>query len=189
MLVPKQHPNLLYPDNTLLIVMDMQESLLRAIHERDRLIKNVCTLMQGAAVLRLPIVGTTQSVEKLGDLVPEVKKLLPPLLPPFDKLTFSGYANAAFQSEVRRSGRKQILLCGVESHICISQTAHDLIGAGYQVHIVADAISSRTEANWRLGLDKMRQGGAILSSVETALYELLQEAGTPEFREILALVK
>jgi nicotinamidase-related amidase len=189
LLAPKQHPNLLHPDTTILVVVDMQESLLRAIHERERVLKNVRTLIQGATTLRLPIISTTQSAEKLGDINPEIKSLLPPLLPPFDKLTFSCYANPAFQSEIRRSGRKQVLLCGLESHICVSQTAHDLVAAGFQVHAVADAISARTESNWRVGLDKMRQGGALLASVESALYELLHEAGTPEFRAILALVK
>jgi isochorismate hydrolase len=167
----------------------MQEPFLRHVHERERVIQNVCMLIQGMTVLRLPVISTTQYAKHMGDIVPEVKKLLPPMLPPFDKLAFSCYANPAFQSEIQRSGRKQVLLCGVESHICISQTAHELTAVGFQVHAVTDAISARTEANWRLGLDKMRQGGVLLSSVETALYELLQEAGTPEFREILSLIK
>jgi len=189
LLAPKQHPNLLHVDSTILVVIDMQEPFLRALYERERVIENVRALMKGANVLRLPTIGTTQYQEKLGGVIPEIKELLPPLLPPFDKLCFSCYSDPAFQSEIQRSGRKQVLLCGVEAHICVNQTAHELIAAGFQVHAVADAISARTESNWRLGLDKMRQGGVLLSSVEMALFEMLHEAGTPEFREILQIVK
>lgn len=189
MLAPRNHPNLLVAENAILVVVDMQEPFLRHLYEPERVLKNVCALMQGAVAVRVPILGTTQYREKMGDVVSEVKKLLPPLLPPFDKLSFSCYADQAFRSELHRSGRKQVLLCGVESHICISQTAHEIVAAGFQVHVAADAVSSRTEANWKLGLDRMRQGGVLLSSVEAALYEMLQEAGTPEFREVLQIIK
>jgi nicotinamidase-related amidase len=189
LLAPKNHPHLLHPDNALLVVIDMQEPFLRAIFERERVLTNVTALLQAINVLRIPIISTTQYAERMGSVVPEVRKFLPPLLPPFDKMTFSCFADQAFASEIQRSGRRQIILCGVESHICVSQTAHDLVAAGLQVHVAVDAVSSRTEANWRLGMDKMRQGGVILASVESALYELLHEAGTPEFREVLQIIK
>jgi nicotinamidase-related amidase len=187
--VPKHHPHLLHADNAALVVIDMQEPFLRNIYEPDRLLRNVRALMQGANALRLPVIGTTQVAQKMGDVIGPVKSLLPAQLPPFDKVTFSCMGSPSFASEIRRTGRKQILLCGVESHICVNQTAHDLVAADYQVHIVTDAVSSRTEANWRLGLEKMRAGRALMTSVEMALYELLHEADTPEFREILNLVK
>ena len=183
------HPNLLNAENSLLVVVDMQEPFLRNLHERARVLENVPILMKGCRELRLPFVVTTQYAEKMGDLHPEIRALMPAMSAPHNKLGFSCCTSAAFVSEVQRSGRKQILLCGVESHICVSQTAHDLIGLGFQVHVVADAVSSRTEANWRIGIDKMRQGGVLLTSVEAALYELLQQAGTPEFRQILSLIK
>jgi nicotinamidase-related amidase len=189
LLTPKNHPHLLHPDNTLLVVVDMQEPFLRNIYDRERLVNNISALLRGINVLRLPIITTTQYAERMGSLVPDVRKFLPPLLTPFDKMTFSCFASPAFASEVQRSGRKQIILCGVEAHICVSQSAHDLVAAGFQVHVVADAVSARSEANWRLGIDKMRQGGVILGSVESVLYELLHEAGTPEFREVLSIVK
>jgi len=125
----------------------------------------------------------------MGETIPEIKELLSPQLPSFDKLEFSCFRSLPFNSELQRSGRKQVLLCGVETHICVNQSAHDLTAAGYQVHVVADAVSSRTELNWRLGLDKMRQGGVLLSSTELALYELMQMAGTPEFKAMLPVVK
>ena len=189
MLVPKIHPNLLHIDRALLVVMDMQEPFLRNIFERDRVLKNVSALIEGAKTLRLPIIASTQNAEKMGDILPEVKRLLPPLVTAHDKMTFSAYSSAAFASEAQRSGRKQALICGVELHICVSQTAHDLAASGFQVHVVTDAVSSRSESNWKLGLDKMRQGGVLLSSVEAALYEMLHEAGTPEFRDILQIIK
>lgn len=189
MLTPKNHPNLLNADNAILVVIDVQEALLRTIHNSQTVLKSICTLMQGANELRIPIISTIQNREKLGDVLPEVRRWLPPLLPPFDKMSFSCYDAPSFASEVQRSGRKQVLLCGVETHICVSQTAHALIAAGFQVHVITDAVSSRTEANWRVGLDKMRQAGVLFSSVEMALFELLGEAGTPEFREILKIVK
>ncbi len=189
LLQQKMHPNLLHADQTVLIVVDMQEPFLRTIFERERVLQNVCALMRGAAVLRVPIISTTQYAEKMGEVVPEVKTLLPPLRPPFDKMAFSAYADSGFAAEMHRAGRKQALLCGVEAHICVSQTAHDLLAAGFHPHVAGDAVSSRSETNWRLGLDKMRQSGVALSSVETALYELLHEAGTPEFRDILKIIK
>ncbi len=189
MLASKHHPNLLHQDNAQLIVIDMQEPFLRNIFEQERVIANVSALIQGATVLRLPIVSTTQYAERMGGVAPDIQKLLPPLHSPFDKLTFSSYASPAFVSEVQRAGRKQVVLCGVESHICVCQTALEMTAAGFQVHVAVDAVSSRTEANWRLGIDKMRQGGVLMSSVESALYEMLHEAGTPEFRDILKIIK
>lgn len=189
MLAQKNHPNLLHIDNTLLVVIDVQEPFLRNVCEAEQVVRNVRMLMQGANALRVPIIATTQYAEKMGDLVPEIKRLLPPLMPPFDKLSFSCCESPACASEIQRSGRKQVLLCGVETHICVSQTAHDLLGAGFQVHVAADAVSSRTEANRRIGLEKMRQSGILMSSVEMALFELLHEAGTPEFKEVHRIIK
>jgi nicotinamidase-related amidase len=189
LLAPRGHPHLLHPDESMLIVVDMQEPFLRVIHERDRLVKNVCGLLRGAKVLRVPVVSTVQNYQALGDAIAEVKALLPPLLPPFAKMSFSCYSDAGFASEVIRSGRKQIILCGLETHICISQTALAMLGAGYQVHVCADAVSSRTPENWRIGLEKIRQAGGLVTSMEAVLFELLQEAGTADFREILQIVK
>ncbi len=188
-ILPKTHPNLLSADQTILVVIDMQEPFLRTIHERERLLQNVRILMQGANILRVPIVATTQYAEKMGEIIPELKRLLPTQLPPFDKMTFDCLGSLGFDSEIRRSGRRQVLLCGVETHICVSQTAHGLAAAGLQPHIVADAVSSRSETNWRFGLEKMRQCGTLISSVEMALYELLHQSGTEDFREILKLIK
>lgn len=184
----QRHPHLLCADQTLVMVVDMQAPFLQSIFERERLLRHIALLISGANILKTPILGTTQYAQRMGEIVPEIREKLPAIAVR-DKMAFSCYADPQIADEVDKMGRKQILLCGVESHICICQTAHDLLAAGYQVHVVADAISSRTEANWKLGLKKMKQGGALISSVELALYEMMEEAGTPAFREILSLVK
>lgn len=189
MLHIKEHPHILKVENAIVVAVDMQEPFLQGVFERERVVQGVRTLLQGARVLSLPVLCTTQYAKRMGETVPEIKELLNPLLPAFDKMEFSCLRSAPFTSELQRSGRKQVLLCGVETHICINQTAHDLTAAGYQVHLAVDAVSSRTELNWRLGIDKMRQGGVLLSSVEIALYEMMQMAGTPEFQAMLPIVK
>lgn len=185
----RSHPGVLHTDDALVVVVDMQEPFLRTIHLKEQLVERVRVLLQGAAILRLPIISTTQYAERMGGVVSEIKRLLPQLRPPFDKMTFSCWQDTAFASEVERSGRRQIVLCGIETHICVSQTAHELIAAGYAVHVVADAVSSRTEFNWRIGLERMRDSGAVVTSVEMGLFELLHESGTPEFKQILNLIK
>lgn len=184
-----QCPTLLRGDDTLLMVVDMQEPLLRDIWERERVVRNVCILLDAARELRIPVVPTLQNSRRLGGPIPEVGSRLPAQCVPFDKLAFSCCADGAVMSDVQRSGRKQVLICGVETHICVSQTALDLAAQGYQVHVAADAVSSRVESNWCVGLRRMEQTGVQISSTEMALYEILGEGGTPEFKAVLQLVK
>lgn len=167
----------------------MQEPFLSSIWERERLVKNVTILLEAARLLRLPIVPTQQNSERMGGSIPEISKRLLSMCVPFDKMCFSCCSDDAFVSEVQRAGRKQVLLCGVETHICIAQTALDLLAHGYQVHVVADAVSSRTQSNWQIGLNRVERAGGILTSTEAAIYELLEEAGTPDFREMLEFLK
>ncbi len=181
------HPHLLRADTALLVVVDMQEPFLRNLFERDRVIGNVCTLLEGAKVLGLPVIATTQVAERMGGVIPEVQERLGNA-PVLDKLAFSCWGDP-FRQELRQKNRSQILLCGVEAHICVSQTAHDLMAAGYEVHLVEEAVSSRSESNTRIGFEKMRQSGVVPASVESALHELLRRAGTPAFREILKIIK
>ena len=184
-----RHTDLLHQDNALLIVVDMQEPFLRNIWERERVIAQTILLIEAAKTLRLPIVPTLQYADRMGDIIPEIARAIPRGYTPFDKLTFSAMANEAIASEIHRSGRKQVILCGIETHICIHQTAHDLLAHGIQVHIAADAVSSRTECNWQTGLRRMENSGALISSTEMAIYELLVEAGNHDFREIQKHVK
>lgn len=190
MLVPSsRHPSLLRSEDALLLVIDMQKPLLDVVWEPERLLVGVGLLMDAARILRVPVVPTVQNSRRLGPPVEAVTKRLPSLAVPFDKMQFSCLGSDAIGSEVHRSGRRQILLCGMETHVCVSQTAHDLLAHGYEVHVAADAVSSRTERNWEIGLRRMERAGAVITSAETAIYEMLYEAGTPEFREVLELVK
>jgi nicotinamidase-related amidase len=184
-----RHTSLLRPDDSMMLVVDMQEPFLRNVWEREHLVRNVGILTEAAKLLRIPLLPTLQNSGRMGGLIPEIANGLPTECVPFDKMCFSCLADDAILSEVQRSSRKQIIVAGVETHICVSQTAHDLLALGYQVHVIADAVSSRRQSDWEIGLSRMERAGAIVSSTETAIYELLGEAGTPEFRAVLALIK
>ncbi len=173
-----------------LIVVDMQEKLLPPIWEKERLVRNVQLLIRLAGILKIPSLVTTQYAKGLGNTVPEIASLLPSN-PPIDKLMFSCFGSDAFCSLLKRlpGQRTTVLLCGMETHICVMQTALGALREGYLVHVASDAVSSRTELNWRVGLDRMRSAGAILSSTEMMIYELLRSSGAPAFRELLPHLK
>jgi len=184
-----RHPNLLSADRTLLVVVDMQETFLKPIWERDRVPANVLLLMRSVQILRVPVIATVQYAERMGAPIRKVAAILQDGVEPLDKLCFSCAGEAEFVSRVKQSGRNQILLCGIETHICVSQTALDMLSTGYKIHVAADAVSSRSESSWKLGLKKMEQAGVVIGSTEGAIYEMMNQAGTPEFREVLKLVK
>ena len=175
-------------DRAALVVVDVQEAFRPAVLDFDRVARNVALLVQGARVLELPILVTEQYPKGLGHTVPEVARHLDSV-EPIEKLCFSAAESGPFDTALGESGREQVLLCGLESHVCVSQTADDLLAAGREVHVARDAVTSRTAENRELGLHKMEHTGAVLTSVETALFELLRVAGTPEFKEIQRLVK
>jgi len=185
-----RHPHILRRADTLLVVVDMQEPFLRVMHERERLTDNVRLLVQTAAVLGVPVLATLQYAERMGGLVPEVAALMPESPPdPLDKLCFSCAGSPEFMAALAEAGRRQIVLCGVETHICVSQTALDLVSQGYQVHVAADAVSARSLEKHKLGMERMRDSAVLPCAAEAAVYELLAVAGTPEFKAILPLVK
>ena len=185
-----RHPHLLRREDTLLVVVDMQEPFLRGIHDRERLAANVRLLIQAADRLHVPILPTTQFAERMGGLVPEIAEILPAgTSASLDKLCFSCAGSPDFQAAIRRTGRRQILLCGVETHICVSQTALDLTHQGYQLHVAADAVSARSLERHKLGMERMRDSAVLPCAAEAAIYELLCEAGTAEFKAVLKLVK
>lgn len=174
----------LTPKDTALIVVDMQERLLPVILEHERVVSNVRLLLRAARELDLPVVMTTQYLKGLGPTHAEVAELAPPGTP-FDKLTFSCFGSPEFKSAVAATQRHTLLLCGVEAHICVLQTGLDALIAGYQVHVAADATGSRVAANAALGHRRLELAGAVLSSTETAIYELLGASGTPAFKALL----
>jgi nicotinamidase-related amidase len=173
-----------------LIVVDIQEKLLPPIFQKERLIRNSQLLIRLAGILKLPALMTTQYAKGLGGIVPEISSLLPGSQA-IDKHMFSCFGSDVFCSALKRvpGNRNTVLLCGMESHICVSQTALAALREGYLVHVASDAVSSRTEWNWKIGLERMRAAGAIISSTEMMIYELLRSSGAPAFKELLPHLK
>lgn len=179
----------LHADQCALVVIDIQEKLLPPIFEKERLVRNSQLLIRLANILSLPVIATTQYSKGLGQTIPEIASLMPQVQP-LDKLEFGCFGNGEFCSQIARfNGRNILLLCGMETHICVLQTALGALNQGHIVHVAADAVSSRTKLNWKLGLQRMRDAGAVISSTEMMIYELLGRSGSPEFKEMLKYLK
>jgi nicotinamidase-related amidase len=179
---------MLKPDQTALILIDIQGKLAQLMHGREALFEQLARLIRGAKALGLPVLWLEQYPQGLGPTIPEVASLLPDARP-VAKTSFSACGNADFLAQLSSAERRQVLLAGIEAHVCVYQTARDLLEAGYEVEVVADAVSSRTEANRQLGLQRMSDAGARLTSVEMALFELLRTAEAPAFKDIARIVK
>jgi nicotinamidase-related amidase len=176
-------------DRTVLVVVDLQEKLLPAIFENERVLKNSVLLLRLAEVLELPVVLTTQYRKGLGETASEVLAAAPGTTP-LDKVSFGCFGNEAFLGRLAElSGRDQLLVAGIESHICVTQTVLGALERGYAVHVASDATSSRAESNWRIGLARMERAGALLSSAEMAAYELLARSDGAAFKRMLRFLK
>jgi nicotinamidase-related amidase len=171
-----------------LVVVDVQERLLPAIFEKERVLQNVVRLVRGAAVLQVPTFATEQYRKGLGSTVPEVAAAIPGFAP-LEKLAFSACGASGFVSSLESQKVSDAVICGIEAHVCVTQTCLDLLDKGFRVFVSADAVSSRTPENYRFGLERMSAAGAVIVSTEMVLFELLGQAGTAEFKEILGLVK
>ena len=171
-------------DRTTLIVVDVQEAFRKAIPDFERIAKATATLIEGAEAIGIPVVITEQYPKGLGETVPEVAEHLPDGVQPLEKVVFAASEAEGFDLE----GRDQALVCGIETHVCVNQTALDLLASGVDVQVAEDAVGSRTDENKRVGLHKMEAAGATLTSVETALFELLGRAGTDEFKQVQRLI-
>jgi len=184
-----RHSKLLAADRAALIIVDVQEAFRPAIVEFDRIAKRIATMARGARLLGVPILLTEQSPTKLGRTAQEILGVLPVEFRPLEKTAFSSCGASGFLDQLQRQNRKQILLAGVEAHVCVNQTAHDLLAADYQVHLLHDCVSSRNPDDKAMGIQKMTQSGVIPSSVEMALFELMQNATHEQFRAIQKLIK
>lgn len=180
----------LVADQCALVVVDIQEKLLPPIFRKEQLVANSQLLIRLTRILNMPVLLTTQYARGLGATVPEIASLLPGV-EAHDKVQFSCFGSDAFCSKLKRlpGNRTILLLCGMEAHICVSQTALAALREGYLVHIASDAVSSRTEWNWQIGLERMRSAGAVISSTEMMIYELLQSSGSAAFKELLPYLK
>jgi nicotinamidase-related amidase len=172
-------------DHTALVVVDVQEAFRKAIPDFEAVAAASATLVRGAAELGVPIVITEQYPKGLGATVPEVAEHLPGGVEPVEKLCFSAAQAQGFDL----GGRDQAVVCGIETHVCVNQTVLDLIEAGVEVQVARDAVGSRTEENKQVGLVRAEAAGGLVTSVETALFELLRGSDAPEFKAVQALVK
>jgi len=178
----------LQPDQTALLVVDFQHKLVPKIHDHRQVLHNSVLLLRLARILELPIVLTTQYRKGLGDTVPEILAEIPDV-PSLDKTSFGCFGDTVFCDRVADLGRRQLLVCGIESHICVTQTVLGALQAHHEVHVASDAVGSRTAANARLGLERMQRAGAVLSSAEMAIYELLRRSDVEAFKHMLPHLK
>jgi isochorismate hydrolase len=177
-------------EQAVLIVIDVQELLMKKMDPEigKNVIQNIRTLLVFAKEMAIPILITEQYPKGLGKTVPEVKMELGSLSP-IEKVSFSCCGVEAFNDKLNQLARNQVILTGIETHVCILQTANDLIQKGYEVHVVADAICSRRKLDWEIGLRWIEKKGAMISTTEIIAFQLLKEAGTEEFRGLSKLLK
>jgi len=180
----------LQAEHCALIVVDIQEKLLPPIFNNDELVKNSQLLVRLANILKLPMIVTTQYVKGLGPTVPQIASLLANAQP-IDKMQFGCFGSNEFRSALKAmpGNRNTLLVCGMEAHICVMQTVLGALNDGYLVHVASDAIGSRVRWNWDIGIDRMRAAGAVISTTEMMIYELLHASGTPQFKEMLPYLK
>lgn len=173
-----------------LVVIDIQQKLLPPIFNKDQLVRNTSLLVRLAKILNIPTLLTTQYAKGLGRTVPEIAELLPGV-EEIDKLEFGCFGKDAFCSAVKSlpGNRNTMLLCGMETHICVMQTALGALDQGYLVHVASDAVGSRAESNWKVGIERMRDAGCVISSTEMMMYELLRQSGSAAFKELLPYLK
>ena len=185
------HPHLARRESSILVIVDFQEPFAKAMADRDDIAKRIATLTHVAHIVGMPVVVTEQSPEKLGPTVPELQSTLAELdlYDPISKTTFSCCASETFVQRVYDTGRDSLILAGMETHVCVQQTALEAMNLGYKVFIPGDAVTSRHRDDWTAALDKMRHAGAIVTTSEMTAYELLGAAGTPEFKAAMAYLK
>jgi len=173
-----------------LVVIDIQQKLLPPIFQKEQLVRNSQLLIRAAGILKIPTLLSTQYAKGLGSTVPEIASLLAGT-EAVDKTLFSCFGSEVFCSLLKRlpGRRNTLLLCGMESHICVAQTALAALREEYLVHVASDAVSSRTEWNWKIGLERMRAAGAVISSTEMMIYELMRASSSAAFKELLPHLK
>ena len=170
-----------------MIVIDLQPKFLTAICEAERVVDRTLFLARVASLLGIPVLGTAQNPARLGTVEPRLTDLL--TTPIIDKMSFSVLGEPSFHEELRRTGRRQVVLVGVETHICVSHSCGDLLNRDYAVVVCPDAVSSRTMDRHKLGMERIRDSGAMPAHTESVAYEWLGSASHPKFREALAIVK
>ena len=183
------HQNTLELTRSALAIIDMQEAFRTKIPGFAEIAERIAIMVEGAKLLNLPIIVTEQYPKGLGHTAEEIKAVLPAGLEIIEKTAFSSCGAQQFVTQLERVGAKQVLVCGIEAHICVNQTVHDLLANGFQVHLLTDCISSRKVNDRKTASRKMQGSGAILCSVEMALFELMRDAKHEQFKAIQGLIK
>ena len=179
---------MLFVDNSVLIIVDVQEKLTGLMSNRESLYQNLCRMVEGVNLLQIPIIITEQKPDKLGTTIPELQAGIKNV-DPIAKESFSCYGSDKFKEILKALNRTQIILTGIETHICVFQTARDLIDKGFEVHVVIDAVSSRSVLNHQCGLDRIKAEGGFLGSTELILFEWVRVASGEVFRKLVKIVK
>ena len=184
-----QHQNTLELTRSALAIIDMQEAFRDKIADFTETAERIAVMVRAAKLLDLPVLVTEQYPKGLGHTAVEIASVLPDALEIIEKTTFSSCGAQQFQTQLERTHAKQVLICGIEAHICVNQTVHDLMASGFQVHLLTDCITSRKQSDRKAAVRKMQRSGAIPCSVEMALFELLRDAKHEQFRTIQELIK
>jgi nicotinamidase-related amidase len=180
--------SLLNKENTGLVIVDVQEKLMGVMGRRERVIDRVSKLLDLARVFELPVIVTEQNPKNLGPTLPAIQEALP-AYEPIEKTHFNCCDVSAFNECVERNRLQNLILTGVETHVCVFQTCISFLDRGYAVHVPHHGVDSRTEDNWRIGLSLMGEAGATITSTETIIFQILKKAGTPEFKALLKSIK
>ncbi len=184
----KRHLNLFTRENSAVLLIDYQERFVNVVFDHENTLRNIKLLINGANIYSLPVYVSEQVPEKLGPTIKELKTITENAKY-FSKQTMSCCGKSDFVDELKNRGIGKIAICGIEAHVCVSQTAHDLLNNGFQVHIAVDAITARSEFNKNIAVEKMRDSGVIISSAETVLFEMAYSAGSEEFKKLQGLFK
>jgi nicotinamidase-related amidase len=171
-----------------LIIIDVQQRLLEVMRRKQTVIDNILKLIHLSQLFSIPVITTEQYPKMLGTTLPEIKNRLKNFQP-IKKMDFDCCSVETFKNSLESFNLKNIILSGVETHICILQTCLTLLERGYSVYVPQDAVDSRTEENWRVGLELMDRAGAVITSTETIIFQLLKRAGTKEFKDMLRMIK
>jgi nicotinamidase-related amidase len=184
-----RHENTLDAAQTALVIIDMQEAFRASISEFAETSVRIALMAHAAQLLGVPIIVTEQYPKGLGRTAGEIRAVLPDALEPIEKTAFSSCGAPEFGAELERHGARQVLICGIEAHVCVNQTTHDLLARGYQVHLLTECINARSAHNRQAGLAKMQQSGALPASIEMALFELMRDAAHEQFKAVQKLIK
>ncbi|HEX9927663.1 MAG TPA: isochorismatase family protein [Pyrinomonadaceae bacterium] len=183
------HQNVLRPEKSAFLIIDVQEAFRESIADLSEIASRISVFAQGARLLNVPILVTEQYPKGLGRTIPEISEVLTTENEIFEKTAFSSCGANAFVEKLEAIGARQIIVAGIEAHVCVNQTVHDLLARGFQTHLLTDCISSRAAENKQIALAKMQASSTILSSVEMALFELMRDARHEQFKAVQKLIK